>query len=99
MRHRAFRKTLFREHVPHAEVWSYSSRINGTSQDASDLDLAVRGPGLRPVGESSYSSLEALQLSNLPILAQDRSWAKLPERFHCEIERNYIAVQRDGPDC
>lgn len=93
-RHRAMLETLLRIHVPHAEVWAYGSRVNGTSHDASDLDLAVRGPGLRPVGQGFYALREALEQSNLPILVQAHDWAKLPERFHREIERSYVVVQR-----
>ena len=95
-RHRAMLEALLRKHVPHAEVWAYGSRINGASHEGSDLDLAVRGPGLRPVGEGFYALLEALQQSNLPILVQAHDWAKLPERFHREIERDYVVVQRGG---
>ena len=93
-RHRAMLETLHRVHVSHAEVWAYGSRVNGTSHDASDLDLAVRGPDLRPVGQGFYALLEALEQSNLPILVQAHDWTKLPVRFHRETERNYVVAQR-----
>ncbi len=96
-RHRAMLEVLLREHVPSAEVWAYGSRVNGAAHDASDLDLAVRGPGLQPLGDSFYALLEALEQSNLPILVQAHDWARLPDSFRREIERDYVVVQQATP--
>jgi predicted nucleotidyltransferase len=93
-RHRAMLEALLREHVPEAEVWAYGSRVNGAGHEASDLDLAVRGPGLQPLGPSFSALLEALQACNLPILVQAHDWATLPEGFRREIERDYVVVRR-----
>ena len=76
---------LLREHVPDAEVWAYGSRVNGQSHEGSDLDLVVRGPGLRPLGVELVELTEALRESNVPILVQIHDWARLPESFHGEI--------------
>lgn len=35
---------------------------------------------------------EELERSNIPILVQVHDWARLPESFHREIERNYVAI-------
>ena len=41
----------------------------------------------------AYGSLtEALEESNVPILVQTHDWARLPESFHREIEREYDGV-------
>ena len=96
-RHRAMLEALLREHVPHADVWAYGSRVNGAGHDASDLDLVLRGPGLRPVGDGFHALLGALRESNLPILVQAHDWATLPERFHREIERDYVVGRRGAP--
>ena len=93
-RYREELEALLREYVPEAEVWAYGSRVNGRSHEASDLDLALRSPGLEPLGHEYVELVEALEQSNIPILVQAHDWARLPESFHREIERNYVVVQQ-----
>ena len=93
-RYRRIVEALLREHVPDAEVWAYGSRVNGESHEGSDLDLVVRGPGLEPLGEGFLNLLEAIEESNIPILVQIHDWARLPESFHQEIDRNHIVMQK-----
>ena len=90
-------EALLRQHVPGVEVWAYGSRVNGESHEGSDLDLALRGPGLKPLDGGFYDLLEAIEKSNIPILVQAHDWAMLPESFHREIERDYVVVQ-EGAD-
>ncbi len=85
---------LLREYVPDAEVWAYGSRVTGKSHDGSDLDLVLRSPTLEPLAEGFFDLLEAIEKSNIPILVQAHDWARLPESFHREIEREYVVVQR-----
>ena len=92
-RYRDQLEALLREHVPGVEVWAYGSRVNGESHDGSDLDLALRSPSLEPVDGGFNDLLEAIEKSNIPILVQAHDWAMLPERFHREIERDYVLVQ------
>ena len=92
-RYRRMVEEVLREHVPEAEVWAYGSRINGRSHEGSDLDLVVRGPGLKPLGIRYVELTEAFRESNIPILVQAHDWARLPEAFHEEIERDYVVVQ------
>ena len=92
-RYRRMVEELLREHVPEAEVWAYGSRINGRSHEGSDLDLVLRGPGLEPLGIEYADLTEAFRESNIPILVQAHDWARLPEAFHDEIERDYVVVQ------
>ena len=91
-----FRKqidALLRKHAPGIEVWAYGSRVNGGSHEGSDLDLALRGPMLKPIPSRMMADLvDALERSNIPILVQVHDWARLPESFHREIERNYVAI-------
>ena len=91
-RHRERLDALLAEHVPFAEVWAYGSRVNGESHDASDLDLVLRGPNLEPLGPELSRLVEALEQSPIPILVEVRDWARLPESFHREIERDYVVV-------
>ena len=96
LRHRRILEGLLRKHVPEAEVWAYGSRITGESHEGSDLDLVVRGPDLKPLDDGFFDLLEAIEQSNIPILVQAHDWARLPENFHQEIERDYVVVQNTG---
>ena len=93
LRYRCILEALLREHVPNAEVWAYGSRIAGESHEGSDLDLVVRGPKLKPLGDGFFQLLEAIESSNIPILVQAHDWASLPESFHEEIEKEYVTLQ------
>ena len=86
-------ETLLRKHMPEAEVWAYGSRVNGMSHPGSDLDLVLRSPTLEQLGDGFHDLVEAFQESNIPILIQAHDWARLPEHFHREIERDYVVVQ------
>ena len=95
-RHLAMLQALLHQHLPHAEVWAYGSRVNGNGHDASDLDLVVRQPNdlkqpTRALGETQ----EALSESNLPIRVEIVDWARIPASFQREIEQAYVAVQTD----
>ena len=90
-RHREQLEALFREHLPDVEVWAYGSRVDGRSHDGSDLDLVLRGPGLEEIDLTRLADFEqALHDSTIPFVVEARDWARLPERFHREIERQYV---------
>ena len=93
LRYRKELEALLREYVPDAEVWAYGNRVNGQGNDSSDLNLALRSPNLEPLGYKYVELVEALEQSNLPILVQVHEWARLPESFRREIERDYVIVQ------
>ena len=96
-RHRRILKTLLREHLPNTEVWAYGSRVNGRGHDGSDLDLVLRGPRLGKIPlELLMGFEEAVRESTIPILVEARDWARLPERFRREIEREYVVVVGAG---
>ena len=81
------------ENVPEAEVWAYGSRVDGTSHEASDLDLVIRGPGLRPISSVDVQAMrEAFRESNIPIIVDLHDWSRLPETFQREIARNYVSL-------
>ena len=97
-RHRKQVEALLREHAPGIEVWAYGSRVAGRSHDASDLDLVLRGPGLKPAPAMAFVDLtDAFERSNIPILVDTHDWARLPESFHREIERAHVVIQPSGP--
>ena len=92
-RHRARLESLLRDHMYGVDVWAYGSRVNGRSHDGSDLDLVLRGPGLVKIAvERLMDFEEAVRESDIPFLVEARDWARLPERFRREIEREYVVV-------
>ena len=96
-KHRRLLEALLRQHLPDVEVWAYGSRVNGRSHDGSDLDLVLRGPGLKKIpGDQLGDFEEAVRESNIPFLVEARDWARLPERFYGEIEREYVVLVEGG---
>ena len=92
-RYREQIERLLREHLPGVEVWAYGSRVNGRSHEGSDLDLVLRGPGLAKIDTTQLAEFnEAVQESTIPFLVEARDWARLPESFHREIEREYVVL-------
>ncbi len=99
-RHHEEITALLCKHLPDVEVWAYGSRVNGQSHGGSDLDLVLRGPRLAEINTSRLADfIEALQDSTIPFLVEARDWARLPESFHCEIERAHVVlVEREERD-
>ncbi|WP_375417878.1 nucleotidyltransferase family protein [uncultured Hymenobacter sp.] len=88
---------LLTQHLPAGTaVWAYGSRVNGDAYDGSDLDLVLRGAGLRELPYAVLSQLrKELTESNLPILVDVHDWARLPASFHERILARY-EVLRSG---
>ena len=96
-RHREQLENLLRERLPGVEVWAYGSRVNGRGHAGSDLDLALRAPGLRAIPLDAILGLrEALSDSAIPFLVEARDWARMPDSFHEEIERSHVVVVGDS---
>ncbi len=96
-KHRRLLEALLQKHLPEVEVWAYGSRVNGCSHDGSDLDLVLRGLGLNKIPIDSLVDFEeAVRESTIPFLVEARDWARLPERFHREIERDYMVLRDTG---
>jgi len=92
-RHRTQLQALLGKHLPGVEVWAYGSRVSGMSHEGSDLDLALRGPGLEPIPAGNLSDLtDALRDSTLPFLVEAHDWARLPQSFREEIELRYVPL-------
>ena len=93
--HRRALEALLRTHLPDVEVWAYGSRVTGRSHDGSDLDLVLRGPGLEKIPADRLGDFEeAVRESDIPFLVEARDWARLPERFHHEIERDHVVLAK-----
>jgi len=81
-------------HAPEAEVWAYGSRVNGGGHDGSDLDLVMRHPDGLAQPQTGLGALrEALSESNLPMLVEVLDWARIPESFRREIERQHVILR------
>ena len=92
-RHRKEIVAWLHKHLPGVEVWAYGSRVNGRSHDGSDLDLVLRSPQLAEIDASQLAEItESLRESTVPFLIEARDWARLPESFHCEIERAHVVL-------
>lgn len=59
-------RAILAEHVPHAKVWAFGSRVHGTAVRFSDLDLAVED--VKELSLRTFGNLRhAFQESDLPI--------------------------------
>jgi predicted nucleotidyltransferase len=88
-------QAILREHIPHADVWAYGSRVNGDYYDTSDLDLVVRQPDdLQCRQTALFDVIDAFSDSVLPIIVQTVDWATIPAEFRAEIEAAYVVVQQ-----
>ncbi len=93
--HRAVLEALVREHLPEVEVWAHGSRVHGRSQDGSDLELVLRGPGLKELPAGHVADFEAaVREAHVPFPVEACDWARLPEQFHREIERNHVVFTK-----
>ncbi len=81
---------LIQSLLPDTEVWAYGSRVKGTAQSWSDLDLVVftGSDQRRQVGELR----EAFEESNLLFRVDVLVWEELPESFRDEIRRRHVVV-------
>ena len=96
-RHRRQVEKILGAGAPGVEVWAYGSRVNGRNHPGSDLDLVLRGPGLRPLPPEMLAALaEAFHDSTIPFFIEARDWARLPDSFHGEIERDYVVLMPAG---
>lgn len=88
---------LLEQNVPDAEVWCYGSRLKGHSHSASDLDLVLRNPSDLSMPQTRLMQLrDALSESDLPILVDVVDWARIPESFRREIEKEHRVMQQAG---
>ncbi len=87
-------QSLLAQHVPHAQVWVYGSRITGHAHEGSDLDIVLRNPANLTAETPELPDLqEAVRESDLPMLIDIHDWAHLPTDFHRNIENNYVEIQ------
>jgi len=88
-------KTILRDRVPDCKVIAFGSRVTGTAEKFSDLDLAL-------VSESTMdwrrieSIKDAFSESDLPIMVDVLDWNTLSESFRAIItERSEVLQDAD----
>ncbi len=92
-KHLAALLEALRKNVPDAEVWAYGSRVNHTAHETSDLDLVIRNPDQLDAPQRNLHRLRAaLSESNLPMLVDVLDWARIPDNFRREIQRQSIVA-------
>ncbi len=85
-------RRILRNHVPECEVRIFGSRVNGTAQRYSDLDLILVGADRLSHGTLARLK-EAFALSNLPIMVDVLDWATTSAEFRKIIEKRYEVLQ------
>lgn len=83
---------ILRDHVPDCEVRIFGSRVNGTAETYSDLDLILVGANRLSSGTLARLK-EAFALSDLPILVDVLDWAAISDEFREIIEKRYEVLQ------
>ncbi|MBM4253117.1 MAG: nucleotidyltransferase domain-containing protein [Deltaproteobacteria bacterium] len=75
------------------EVLAYGSRLTANFHSGSDLDLVIRNTKDRslPV-KHMFDLLEDIRESNVPILVDVLDWARIPDEFHTQIERQHLVI-------
>ncbi len=84
---------IFTELCPHATVWAYGSRVNGTVQtahDGSDLDLALEG--LELCQTDIYELRHRVKDSNVPFLVDIFDLPTLPQSFQEDIVKTRVEI-------
>ena len=86
--------TLCKKHLPpDTRLLAYGSRVNNTCHDGSDLDLVARKIDSSKINiQTLQNFIAAVRDSSIPILIEIHDWARLPESFHKEIEKNHIVL-------
>ena len=90
-------KQLLQTYVPDAEVWAYGSRVSGHAHKTSDFDLVLRNPADLSAPQKMFVELRAaISESGLPILVDVMDWARIPQAFRDEIEREHEVLLKQG---
>ncbi|MBJ6751488.1 nucleotidyltransferase family protein [Geomonas anaerohicana] len=87
--------SLLISYIPDTEVWTYGSRIKGTSRPSSDLDLVVFAE--REQRERLAALKEALEESDLPFRVDVMVWDEVPDSFRKNILEHYVVLIEKHP--
>jgi predicted nucleotidyltransferase len=83
-------KALFSRYLPNTKVWVYGSRIDGSSNENSDLDVVVFSNDEQMVCLAELR--EELERNFLPFRIDLFIWEHIPESFKDSILSNHIEL-------
>ncbi len=85
-------RELLAQHIPHVGVWAYGSRVKGTSNKKSDLDLVafINKTQRLKIGELR----DAFDESSLPFRVDLFIWEDIPSEFQEQIKICYQVIQQ-----
>lgn len=84
-------REILAKHVPHAKVWAFGSRVLGTAQKFSDLDLAIEDEeelSLVTMGNLRHAFSE----SDLPILVDFLDMHTVKGTFRRIVEEQRVEI-------
>ena len=76
---------ILRRFVPASEIRVYGSRISGKIKPWSDIDIAILGPDIYPLGILAETR-DAFQESDLPFRVDIQDWHRISKEFQSVIE-------------
>lgn len=82
-------KNILKEKVDSKTVWAYGSRIDGTSDKKSDLDLVIFDITTKDL----LNLKEVLEESDLLVSVDLFQWHKIPDYFQTNIKQKYLVIQ------
>lgn len=84
-------RAILAQHVPHAKVWAFGSRVLGTAKRFSDLDLAIEDRedlSIRTWGNLRH----AFEESDLPISVDILDMRTVKQPFKGIVERQRVEL-------
>lgn len=84
-------RSILAQHLPHARVWAFGSRVQGRSWKFSDLDLAIDAGQV--LDNRALGSLkDDFQESRLPIKVDVLDLHSVTPEFHKLINEQRVAI-------
>lgn len=84
-------RTILAQHVPGAKVWAFGSRVLGTAQKFSDLDLAIEDKQELPL-DTKGNLRHAFMESDLPISVDILDMRTVKQPFKRIVEQQRVAL-------
>lgn len=85
--------SLLKRYLPNTEVWAYGSRVQWKAKPYSDLDMVAFAT--EEQANNVFELKEAFEESDLPFRVDLFIWDKVPERFHKNIKKEHIILQKN----
>ena len=89
-------KHILAEHVPDCEARAFGSRVTGTSEPYSDLDIALIGGAILDWREIE-ALRDAFSESDLPIMVDVVDWNAASESFREIIDKQCEIIHKPSP--